>query len=65
MILFGPMKAKKKAIVCSKACTTKAAFWEEIYLNHVSLVTTINLLGRRLKTLYLMTNTIAIKDSDL
>jgi hypothetical protein len=65
MILFGPMKTKKKVIVCSKACTTKAAFMEEIDLNHVSLVATINLLGQRLKTFYLITDTIAIKDPDL
>jgi hypothetical protein len=65
MILFGTMKAKKKTIVCSKVCTTKTAFREEIDLNHVSLRATINLLGQRLKTLYLITNTIAIKDPDL
>jgi hypothetical protein len=59
------MKAKKKAIVYSKACTTKAAFRDEIDFNHVSLVATINLLWQRLKTLYLITNTIAIKDPDL
>jgi hypothetical protein len=63
--LFGPTKAKKKAIVYSKACTTKAVFREEIDLNHVSLVATISLLGQRLKTLDLIMNTIAIKDPDL
>jgi hypothetical protein len=35
------MKAKKKVIDCSKA-----AFREEIDLNHVSLVATIHLLGQ-------------------
>jgi hypothetical protein len=59
------MKAKKKAIICSKACIAKAAFREEIDLNHMSLVATINLLGQRLKTLDLMTNMITIKDPDL
>jgi hypothetical protein len=54
------MKAKKNVIVCSKA-----DFGEETDLNHVSLVATVNLLGQRLKPLYLITNTIAIKDPDL
>jgi hypothetical protein len=54
------MKAKKNAIVCSKA-----DFGEEFDLNHVNLVATVNLLGQRLKPLYLITNTIAIKDPDL
>jgi hypothetical protein len=59
------MKVEKKAIVCSKACATKAAFREETDLNHVSLVATMNLLDQRLKPLYLIMNTIAIKDPDL
>jgi hypothetical protein len=59
------MKAKKKAIVCSKAHTTKADFREEIDLNYASLVALINLLRQKMETLYLMTNTIAIKDPDL
>jgi hypothetical protein len=60
-----PMTAKKKAIVYSKACTTKAVFREETDLNQVRLVATINLLGQRLKPLYLITNKMTIKDPDL
>jgi hypothetical protein len=56
------MKAKKKAIVYSKACTIRAAFREETDLNHMSLVAMTNLLGQRLKPLYLITNKIAIRD---
>jgi hypothetical protein len=37
-----PMKAQKKTIVYSKACTTKAACREESDLNHVRPVATIN-----------------------
>jgi hypothetical protein len=59
------MKAKRRPIVYSKKCTTKAAFREEIDLNHVSLVVTINLLGQRLKPLYLITNKVTLKDPDL
>jgi hypothetical protein len=59
------MKGKKKAVVYSKKCTTKAAFREEIDLNHVSLVATINLLGQRLTPLYLMTDKVAVKDLEL
>jgi hypothetical protein len=59
------MKGKKKTVLYSKKCTTKAAFREERELNHVSLVATINLLGQRLKPLYLITNKVAVKDSEL
>jgi hypothetical protein len=60
-----PMKGKKRAVVYSKTCMTKAAVREEIDLNHVSVVATINLLGQRLKPLYLITNQGIIKDPDL
>jgi hypothetical protein len=60
-----PMKTKKKVIVYSKACTTNAAFKEEADRNHVSFVTSINLLGQRLKPHYVITDKIAIKDPDL
>jgi hypothetical protein len=60
-----PMKAKKKPVVYSKACTTKAAFKEETDLNRVSLVATIDLLGQQLKPLYLIMNKIVIEDPDL
>jgi hypothetical protein len=60
-----PMKAKKRAIVYSKKCATKAAFREEKDLNHVTLVATINLLGQRLKPLYLITNKVTIRDPEL
>jgi hypothetical protein len=59
------MKDKKRAVVHSKTCTTKAAVREEIDLNHVGLVATINLFGRRLKPLYLLMNKVTIKDLDL
>jgi hypothetical protein len=58
------MKAKKKAIVYSKACTIKAVFREETDLNHMSLGAIINLLGQPLKPLYLFANNIVIKDAD-
>jgi hypothetical protein len=40
-----PMNAKKKTIVSSKRCPTKAACREDSNLNHMSLVATINLSG--------------------
>jgi hypothetical protein len=59
------MKGKRRAIVYSKQCPTKAAFREETDLNHVTLVATINLVGQQLKPLYLITNKVAVKDPDL
>jgi hypothetical protein len=59
------MKAQKKSIVYSRACTIKAICREESDLNHVSLMATINLLVQGLKTLYLRMNKVAIKDSDV
>jgi hypothetical protein len=59
------MKGKRRKIVSCKKCTTKAVFREERNLNHVTLVATINLLGQRLKPLYLTTNKVAIKAPDL
>jgi hypothetical protein len=58
------MKGRKRAVVYSKTCTTKAAVREEIDLNHVCLVATINLLAQRLKPLSLITNQVTIKDPD-
>jgi hypothetical protein len=59
-----PMKAKKKVIVYSMGCGTKAAHREETDLKHVSLVSTTDLLGQRLKMLYFIANKVAIKDPD-
>jgi hypothetical protein len=62
---LAPNERQEEGNCYSKKCTTKAALREEIDLNHVSLLATINLLGQRLKPLYLITNKVAVKDSEL
>jgi hypothetical protein len=60
-----PMEVKKKTIVYSIRCGSKAAYREETYLNHLSLLVTINLVGQRVTLLSLVRNKVAIKDLDL
>jgi hypothetical protein len=53
--LFAPDKGVHK----------KTAYREESRLNHMSRVATMNLMGQRLKALYLIANKVAIKGPDL